>query len=94
MSGKQKLGQEPAMPCITKESKRLPYERAAETVDVHNPGMSKRLLIAKDVMCALLSNQEWEKSLGRVNAGALEGIELTVTASYQFADELLKQEGL
>ena len=45
--------------------------------------MSKRLLIAKDAMCAILSN---------MTVTSRTDIEQIVSNAYKLADELLKQE--
>ena len=72
---KVKLGLEPAFA-------KSAFYHPDGGLDSPQEGMSKRLLIAKDAMCALLSN-------GTEN---IYEKDLTVMRAYQYADELLKQE--
>jgi len=85
-----KQGQEPAFPFF--EHNESGYGNTVVIEDVttgrklflpFKNGMSKRLLIAKDAMCSLLTN-----NLNGLTTEQLVGV------SYECADELLKQEEL
>lgn len=82
-----KLGQEPAFPFIEKVVD--VYGGESENVTL---GMSKRLVIAKDILSGLLSNPDFQRTLHRMVKEGDEQIKTSVTAAYQYADELLKQE--
>jgi len=79
----KKLGQEPAYPVNTKEVTRLPYERETTVIDVINPGMSKRFYAACAAMQGMISN-----------VNTTDSIKSLVQVAYEYADELLRQEGL
>ena len=82
----QKLGQEPAFACT--------YEiniSGQNKLYYHN-GMSKRFYAACAAMQEILANQNGEYAvIGGTNQKYVEHL---ISQSYQFADELLKQENL
>ena len=78
----QKLGQEPAFPNENTEFCQAPYCY----------GMSKRFYAACAAMQGILANQNGEYAvIGGTNQRYVEHL---ISQSYQFADELLKQEKL
>ena len=87
---KNKLGQESAFVqpfCMDKEGNfYTPRERSIE-----DSGMSKRFYAACAAMQGLLANADWTKS-ANIPDDFDEYKERIANASYEFADELLKQE--
>ena len=82
----QKLGQEPAFSC-TYEMKISGQNRL-----YYHDGMSKRFYAACAAMQGILANQNGEYGImGETNQTYTEHL---ISQSYQFADELLKQENL
>lgn len=82
----QKLGQEPAFACT--------YEiniSGQNKLYYHN-GMSKRFYAACAAMQGILTNQNGE--YGVIGGTNQQYTERLISQSYQFADELLKQEKL
>ena len=80
----QKLGQEPAFACT--------YEMniSGQNKLYYHDGMSKRFYAACAAMQGILANQNGEYSvIGETNQRYAEHL---ISQSYQFADELLKQE--
>lgn len=67
----EKLGQEGAFPIVAQDGS-------------FNIGMSKRLLMAKDILCAIISNPSLEPKEDQV----------LVKYAYILTDKLLKQENL
>jgi hypothetical protein len=75
----QKLGQSPAFP--------TDYGYQENIGTVPDTGMTKRLLIAKDAMCAIISRDtQFNNNIG------LPDVRMTVVEAYAYADELLRQE--
>ena len=79
---KEKLGTEPALPTTVSCSD--------GTIDFI-PGMSKRFYAACAAMHGILSNSDWVKS-AKIPDDFDEYRNRVVSASFDFADELLKQE--
>ena len=82
----EKLGQEPAFSCT--------YEMriSGQNKLCYHEGLSKRFYAACAAMQGLLANQTGEYDvIGGTNQ---EYTECLISQSYQFADELLKQENL
>ena len=78
----QKLGQEPA----------FPNENTEFCQDPYCYGMSKRFYAACAAMQGILANQNGEYAvIGETTPKYAESL---ISHSYQFADELLKQENL
>lgn len=82
--GQKKLGQEPAF------SQPLTRENG-QIIDMGATGMSKRFYAACAAMQGILSNPDWAKS-ANIADDFDEYKERVVRSSYEFADELLKQE--
>ena len=97
MENDKKLGQEPAFPEQTWE-----YDGQNNVLNSQNPGMSKRFYAANIAMQGLLSNYKISIGIPNVNQNSMEDslkrekqiIKDIITKSYEFADELLKQENL
>ena len=82
----QKLGQEPAFACT--------YEMriSGQNKLCYHEGMSKRFYAACAAMQGILANQNGE--YGVIGGTNQQYTERLISQSYQFADELLKQENL
>ena len=82
----QKLGQEPAFACT--------YEMniSGQNKLCYHEGMSKRFYAACAAMQGILANQNGE--YGVIGGTNQQYTERLISQSYQFADELLKQEKL
>ena len=86
----QKLGQEPAFPVPTNCNLKL--DSNGNVVNSPEDGMSKRFYAACAAMQGILANQNGEYGvIGETNQQYTERL---ISQSYQFADELLKQEKL
>ena len=84
MSEKQKLGYEPAFPTDVRDSGALFNKECI--------GMSKRFYAACAAMQGILANQNGEYTvICKTNQQYAEHL---ISQSYQFADELSKQENL
>lgn len=84
----EKLGQEPAFPIEEMQKgdgicSLIPYL-----------GMSKRFYAACAAMQGLLSNSQITLHFERINSKVEQEREAIITASFELADELLKQEYL
>ena len=82
----EKLGQEPAFACT--------YEMriSGQNKLCYHEGMSKRFYAACAAMQGILANQNGE--YGVIGGTNQQYTERLISQSYQFADELLKQEKL
>lgn len=76
----EKLGQEPAFPTLEQDFV------SGNSVWNTTAGMTKRQLIAKDILCAILSNS-------RDNYTELDNL-IDVKVSLSITDEFLRQEAL
>ena len=85
---KNKLGQESAFP--HDEYGYINEDMPCNLIESHN-GMSKRFYAACAAMQGLLANAYWTKS-ANIPDDFDEYKEIIANASYEFADELLKQE--
>ena len=85
---KNKLGQESAFP--HDEYGYINEDMPCNLIESHN-GMSKRFYAACAAMQGLLANADWTKS-ANIPDDFDEYKERIANASYEFADELLKQE--
>jgi hypothetical protein len=97
---KQKLGSIPAFPAEVGyglEGNRMESFQLNSRIDKFS-GMSKRYLTAKDILCAIVSNQELRKDLlmdhrqPSLNPENINPSAYMVEYAYGLADELLKQE--
>lgn len=75
----EKLGQEPVFPILNSE------------VNAEYNGASKRFYAACAAMQGLLANSDWAKT-AKIPDDFDEYKDRVISASYEFADELLKQE--
>ena len=90
-----KLGQEPVFPCevhTMDETGRIGGKQTG-SYSFMEIGMSKRFYAACAAMQGLLSNADWTKS-ANIPDDFDEYKTRVVSASYELADELLKQETL
>lgn len=78
----KKLGQEQAFPVEFKNT-------VGDSIVID--GMSKRLLIAKDAMCAMLANPNIKRPHPQ-DGDLNEQLRQFVSIAYEYADELLTQE--
>ena len=83
-----KLGQDPAFATSHTEG-----DANLITFHLGQTGMSKRLLIAKDAMCAIVSNYKLSCILD-ARTRKVNNHKIVVEYAYELADELLRQEDL
>ena len=88
----QKLGQEPAFAALAIDKSIKSDEQTTEHSLNGNNGMSKRFYAACAAMQGILANQNGE--YGVIGGTNQQYTERLISQSYQFADELLKQENL
>jgi len=79
---KEKLGQEPAFPVSDNDY---------GNIGIHGIGISKRFYAACSFMQGMLASRMW-MDLAKEKMDAKEIMTNMAKASYEFADELLKQE--
>lgn len=89
---KNKLGQEPAFAALAIDKSIKSDEQTTEHSLNGNNGMSKRFYAACAAMQGLLANTYLMESLANDAKSTQEAQLRIVKSSYQYADELLKQE--